>query len=96
MNLHTYIAQKAAERDQYYCPCCKDRLDRDDMDLHREWPHSQAMHDRYGAVCCATCTDDHVITADGVLMRTEDAVRGIDYLWSTQEAFDEALYQGRM
>lgn len=96
MNLTSYIARKAAERDQYYCPCCQGRLDREEMDLHREWEHSQAMHDQYGAVCCVDCTDDHIMTADGVLMLRADAVVGPDHFWSTQDALDEAKWRGRV
>ena len=96
MNLQTYITRKDAERDLHWCPCCRDRLDVSDMDLSNAWEHSQAMRAKFGAACCNACTDDHVMTADGVLMPYSDAVQGIDYLWSTQEAFDDAMYRGRM
>ena len=95
MNLASYITQKDAERDLFFCPACKSRNHPDDMDLSRFWTHSQAMRDHYGAACCNACTDEHVQTADGVLMRYADAVKGYDYLWSTQEAFDDAKWRGR-
>ena len=96
MNLQTYIAAKTAERDLHYCPCCRDRHDQDDMDLSNAWEHSLAMRAKFGAACCNACTDDHVLTADGVLMPYSDAVQGPDYLWSTQDALDEAFWRGRM
>ena len=96
MNALTEILSRMdAERDRFYCPCCRDRLDVSDMDLANGWSHSQAMRAKFGAACCKGCTDDYTITADGVLMPVADAVQGPDYLWSTQDALDEAFYRGR-
>ena len=95
MNLTAYITQKTAERDRFYCPCCKDRYEPEEMDIANDWPHSEAMRARYGGACCNACTDDHVLTADGVLMRYAEAVVGYDHIWSTQEAFDDAKRRGR-
>jgi hypothetical protein len=97
MNALTEILnRKDAERDQFYCPCCKDRFDADEMDLANGWDHSLAMRAKFGAACCISCTDDRVLTADGVLVPRDDAVVGYDYLWSTQDAFDDAKWRGRV
>jgi hypothetical protein len=95
MNLTAYITAKDAERDLHWCPCCRERNDASDMDLSNAWEHSQAMRDKFGAACCNACVDDHVLTADGVLMPYADAVQGFDYVWSSQEAFDDAKWRGR-
>jgi hypothetical protein len=95
MDLTAFLNRKDDQRNLFFCPCCRDRLDASDMDLSSAWEHSQAMRDHYGAACCNACTDDHILTADGVLMRYADAVQGFDYTWSSQEAFDDAKWRGR-
>lgn len=93
--LTAYIMQKDAERDRFYCPCCKDRYEAEEMDLANDWLHSEAMRARYGAACCVNCTDAHVLTADAVVMPRDEAVQGYDFWWSTDEAFDDAKWRGR-
>jgi hypothetical protein len=90
--LHTFLANKAADAG-YYCPCCKSRgLDADDMDLARGWQHSDAMRDRYGAVCCKGCTDDHVTTEDGITVPRDAAVRDAwGGWWSDGDVLDAAM-----
>jgi hypothetical protein len=44
---------------------------------------------------CVNCTDDHVLTADAVVMPRAEAVLGYDYWWSSDEAFDDAKWRGR-
>ena len=96
MNLIAYITAKDAERGLLYCPCCKDRHDADDMDLGRSWQHSDAMRAAYGSACCNACTDDHFITADGVLVNSDARVwRGSDGTYSSAEALAEARWEGR-
>jgi hypothetical protein len=91
MNLTAYITQKDAEREQFYCPCCKARLDRDDMDLANGWTHSLQMRAKYGAACCIECTDAHCWTEDGVLMRRDETVLGYEGRWSSEEALEDAI-----
>jgi hypothetical protein len=90
MNLLAYITAKDAERDLHWCPCCRDRYDADDMDLSGGWEHSAAMKDRFGAACCNGCTDDHLVTLDGVLMRRAACVMGYEGWYSSAEALAEA------
>jgi hypothetical protein len=89
--LTAYITQKDAERDLFFCPCCKARLDRDDMDLANGWDHSLQMRAKYGAACCIACVDEHCWTEDGVLMRREETVLGYDGRWSSEEALEDAI-----
>lgn len=97
MNLIAYISQKDAERDLHYCPCCKDRLAADDMDLSRSWDHSDAMRAKYGSACCNGCTDTHFITDDGVLVSDDDDVwRGSDGTYSSADALEAARAEGRI
>ena len=91
MNLTTYINARDAERDLHYCPCCKDRLDADDMDLADGWGHAAQMRETYGAACCNACTDDHYVTEDGVMVRQDAQVwQGFDGVYSSAEALAEA------
>lgn len=73
-------------RTKFFCPCCGDRLDESDMDLKRLWRHSQAMRDRYGAVCCNGCTDAHRMSEDGVLLAEGEGVQDCDDAWWSSEA----------
>lgn len=89
--LTEFLNAKDAERDLFFCPCCKDRLDQSDMDLANDWPHSEAMRARYGAACCKGCVDDHLMTDDGVLVSGADSVFcGFDGIYSTAEALQDA------
>lgn len=96
MNLQAYIATKDAERDLFYCPCCKDRFDADDMDLGRTFKTSEAMRARYGSVCCKGCTDNHYFTVDGVLVSQDDEVFcGSEGYYSTADALEDARAEAR-
>ncbi len=95
MNLLAHIDRLDRQRADHYCPCCKDWLDADDMDLDRRWQHSDAMRARYGAVCCSACTDDHILTVDGVLMPFDATVQGYEGRYSSADALDEARYEAR-
>ena len=88
MNLLARLDAMDAFRDRHYCPCCKDRLHADDMDLGRDWRHSDAMRARYGATCCKTCTDAHMLTADGLCMPRDAACYsdGLDAWFSDYSA----------
>ena len=91
MNLQAFLDRKDAERTLFYCPCCRDRYPQEDMDLANDWLHSEAMRARYGAACCKQCTDDHILTADAVVMPKADAVSdGYDY-WSSEDALADAI-----
>ena len=89
--LTAYITAKDAERTKFYCPCCKDRLDADDMDLANEWRHSEAMRARYGAACCKGCANDHLMTEDGVCLPRSRAFYShrLDMWFSGSDAADE-------
>lgn len=95
MNLIAHITAKDAQRDLHYCPCCKDRYDADDMDLSRSWEHSDAMRAVYGSACCNACTDDHIVTADGVLLPYANTVQGCDGRYSSHAALADARWEGR-
>ena len=89
--LTAYITAKDAERTKFYCPCCKDRLDADDMDLANEWRHSEAMRARYGAACCKGCAHSHILTDDGALVSSAAQVfLGFDGIYSSAEALQDA------
>lgn len=74
----------------HYCPACG-AMGLDDSDMATDWPLSRRMSDHYGAMCCTTCTDEHVVTEDGALMRERDAVEDCDGgFWSSETALAEA------
>lgn len=96
LSLIAHINRKDAERDKFYCPCCQDRLDADDMDLASMFGTSKAMRERYGAMCCNGCTDDHYFTEDGVLVSGDDQVfSGSDGVYSSADALEDARAEGR-
>lgn len=92
MNFTAYIDAKDAQRDKHYCPCCKDRYDEDEMDMTGEFADLAAVKARYGAPICWPCAEDHVMTADGVLMPREDAIHSeeLDAWYSSVDALTEA------
>ncbi len=95
MNLLAHISRMDRQRTGYYCPACRDWHDADDMDLSRAWEHSDAMRARYGSACCNACTDDHLITVDGVLMPVDACVMGLEGWYSSAAALDDARWEGR-
>jgi hypothetical protein len=61
------------------------------MDLANKWQHSDAMRARYKAACCKSCTDDHVLTEDGVVMPRDRAMRdAAGGYWADESALWQA------
>lgn len=91
MNLLAHINAADARRDKHFCPCCKSRMTEDEMDLTGEYADLKAVKAKYHAPICWLCAEAHVLTADGVLMLTKDAVRSDDLdAWFSDE---DALWQ---
>lgn len=93
MQLFTLASSEPVRRSpRFYCPACKSSgLHRADMDLNNGWHHSQAMRQRYGAACCTTCTDEHRMSEDGVLLAPDEGVQdGWGVWWSSEDALEDA------